>query len=226
MTVRSVTLTLFGSAALVLSPALAAAQTSGGTPTPAPSPGATPTPAATPNPTVGGVEMLPTRTIIDNASAAPTLSTLVSAVKAADLTATLSGPGPFTVFAPNNEAFARLGDQLAPLLRPERKPLLAKILTYHVVPGNYDAEALLKLAQAGGGKATLTTVEGEPLTVSLEKIQGKDALVLVDVNGGKAYPLQYNVKQSNGMVHIINGILLPTQKTDAPAGGAAPTGQK
>lgn len=226
MTVRSVTLTLFGTAALVLSPALAAAQTSGGTPAPAPSPTATPSPASTPNPTVGGVEMLPTRMIIDNASAAPTLSTLVSAVKATDLTATLSGPGPFTVFAPNNEAFERLGDQLAPLLQPERKPLLTKILTYHVVPGNYDAEALLKLAQAGGGKATLTTVEGEPLTISLEKIQGKDALVLIDVNGGKAYPLQYNVKQSNGMVHIINGILLPTQKADAPAAGAAPTGQK
>ncbi|MFD1035589.1 fasciclin domain-containing protein [Sphingomonas hankookensis] len=156
--------------------------------------------------TVGGAPMLPTATIVANASKASNLTTLVKAVQAADLTATLSGPGPFTVFAPTNEAFQRLAPgTLDQLMKPEQKASLTKLLTYHVVAGKLDAEALKKQVEAGGGTATLTTVEGQPLKATLEN----GALVLTDVGGGKSYVTQYDVEQSNGIVHVVNGVLAP-----------------
>jgi len=155
---------------------------------------------------VGGAPMLPTATIVANASKASNLTTLVKAVQAADLTATLSGPGPFTVFAPTDEAFGRLAPgTLDTLLKPEQKAALTKLLTYHVVAGKFDAEALKKQVEASGGTATLTTVEGQPLKATLEN----GALVLTDVGGGKSYVTQYDVEQSNGIVHVVNGVLAP-----------------
>ncbi|KQM64102.1 hypothetical protein ASE65_16650 [Sphingomonas sp. Leaf16] len=155
---------------------------------------------------VGGAPMLPTATIVANASKASNLTTLVKAVQAADLTATLSGPGPFTVFAPTNEAFGRLAPgTLDQLLKPEQKASLSKLLTYHVVAGKLDAAALKSQVEAGGGTATLTTVEGQPLKATLEN----GALVLTDVGGGKSYVTQYDVEQSNGIVHVVNGVLAP-----------------
>ncbi len=156
--------------------------------------------------TVGGAPMLPTATIVENASKASNLSTLVRAVQAAGLTATLSGPGPFTVFAPTNEAFGRLAPgTLDTLLKPEQKATLTKLLTYHVVAGKLDAAALKAQVEAAGGTATLTTVAGQPLKATVEN----GALVLTDVGGGKSYVTQYDVTQSNGVVHIVNGVLAP-----------------
>jgi uncharacterized surface protein with fasciclin (FAS1) repeats len=155
---------------------------------------------------VGGAPMLPTATIVANASKASTLTTLVKAVKAAGLDTTLAGPGPFTVFAPTNDAFGRLAPgTLDTLLKPEQKATLTKVLTYHVVPGKLDAAALKAQVEAGGGTATLTTVEGQPIKATLEN----GALVLTDVGGGKSYVTQYDVQQSNGIVHVVNGVLAP-----------------
>jgi uncharacterized surface protein with fasciclin (FAS1) repeats len=147
-----------------------------------------------------------TGTIADAAMANPKLSTLVSAVKAADLATTLSGPGPFTVFAPENEAFTRLAPgTLDTLLKPENKPTLTKVLTYHVVPGKVTLEQLRAQMKAGGGKATLTTVEGSPLTVTEEGA----AIALVDASGNKSYVAQPDVMASNGVVHVVNGVVVP-----------------
>ncbi|WP_294260169.1 fasciclin domain-containing protein [uncultured Sphingomonas sp.] len=159
---------------------------------------ATTTTAATPAAATG--------TIADAAMANPKLSTLVSAVKAADLATTLSGPGPFTVFAPENEAFTRLAPgTLDTLLKPENKPTLTKVLTYHVVPGKVTLEQLRAQMKAGGGKATLTTVEGSPLTVTEEGA----AIALVDASGNKSYVAQPDVMASNGVVHVVNGVVVP-----------------
>lgn len=155
---------------------------------------------------VGGAPMLPTATIVANASKANNLTTLVKAVQAAGLAETLSGPGPFTVFAPTDTAFGRLAPgTVDTLLKPEQKPALTKFLTYHVVAGKLDAAALKAQVEAGGGTATLTTVEGQPLKATLEN----GALVLTDVGGGKSYVTQYDVEQSNGIVHVVNGVLAP-----------------
>jgi uncharacterized surface protein with fasciclin (FAS1) repeats len=163
-------------------------------------------PPAVANPTVGGVPMMATRTIVDNASAAPNLSTLVAAVKAADLAATLSGPGPFTVFAPTNEAFARLAPGMVDtLLKPENKTSLIKVLSYHVVPGAITADDLRQRIAAGGGSATLTTVEGDPITATLVGA----IIALTDVNGNKSYVETADVRQSNGVVHVVNGVIVP-----------------
>jgi uncharacterized surface protein with fasciclin (FAS1) repeats len=162
--------------------------------------------AATANPVVGGAEMLPTKTIVDNASASTDHTTLVSAVKAAGLVETLAGPGPFTVFAPVNDAFGRLAPgTLDTLLKPENKATLTKVLTYHVVPGTLLLADLKTQMDAGGGTATLTTVEGEPLTVTAEGA----AIKITDVNGNASYVMQPDVKQSNGVVHVVNGVLIP-----------------
>lgn len=176
-----------------------AAQPASATPTPTPA-----DPAA--NPSVGGAAMLPTRTIVENAAAAPNLTTLVQAVKAADLGATLSGPGPFTVFAPSNDAFARLAPgTVENLLKPENKGSLVKVLTYHVIPGRITAADLAQRITAGGGTATLVSVEGEPITVTM---QGS-IIALADVNGNKSYVEVADVRQSNGIVHVVNGVLVP-----------------
>ncbi len=191
-------------AALAATTAIAAtAQT---TPTPA---GTKPpaSPAATkPNPPVGGAPMDAAKTIVANASTAPNLTTLVSAVKAAGLDATLSGPGPFTVFAPTNEAFGRLAPgTVETLLKPANKPSLVKLLTYHVVAGTITLDQLRAQITAGGGKATLTTVEGDPLTATQEG----NAISIADASGNKAYIQTPDVRQSNGIVHVVNGVVVP-----------------
>ena len=168
---------------------------------------ATAAPAATaPNPMVGGVAMDATKPIPVNAAAAPNLSTLVKAVTAAGLIPTLSGPGPFTVFAPTDNAFARLAPgTVDTLLKPANKATLAKVLTYHVVPGKITIAQLTAQATAGGGTTTLTTVEGEPIKVTVNG----NVVELSDVNGNKSYISTADVMQSNGVVHVVNGVLLP-----------------
>lgn len=199
--------------ALALAPVLALpalAQTTPAAPPAGPAPQtAAPAPAAAaaPNPSVGGAAMDASKTIVANASAAPNLSTLVKAITAADLTATLSGPGPYTVFAPTNDAFTRLPpDTLAQLMKPENKALLAKVLTYHVVPGTIDFNQLKAQITAGNGTATLTTVAGQPLKVT---ITGNNVVTLTSVNGNVSYLETPDVHQSNGIVHVVNGVLLP-----------------
>jgi len=164
------------------------------------------TDTAAANPMVGGAAMMATKTIVENASAAPNLSTLVAAVKAGGLVETLSGPGPFTVFAPTNDAFSRLAPgTVDTLLKPENKPSLVKVLTYHVVAGNVSAEQLKGMITAGGGSATLTTVEGSPLIARMEGA----AISLTDVSGNKSFVETPDVRQSNGVVHVVNGVVVP-----------------
>ena len=155
---------------------------------------------------VGGVAMEPTKTIVENASAAPNLTTLVAAVKAAGLVETLSSAGPFTVFAPTNDAFAKLpAGTVDELVKPENKETLTKILTYHVVPGKLAAADVLAAIEAGGGKASVTTVAGETLTAAV--VDGK--VVLTDAKGGTSTVTQTDVFQSNGVVHVIDTVLMP-----------------
>jgi uncharacterized surface protein with fasciclin (FAS1) repeats len=158
------------------------------------------------NPTVGGAPMMATDTIVQNASAAPNLTTLVAAVKAAGLVDTLSSPGPFTVFAPTNTAFDKLPDgTVGTLVKPENKATLTKILTYHVVAGKLSAKDVSAAIKAGGGKATLTTVAGEKLTARLSG----NSIVITDGKGGQSAVTTADVMQSNGVVHVIDSVLLP-----------------
>lgn len=158
------------------------------------------------NPKVGGTVMYASKTIVQNASAAKNLSTLVAAVKAAGLVETLSSTGPFTVFAPTNAAFSKLpASTVGALLKPENKAKLASILTYHVVPGKITAKAALAAIKAGGGEASLTTVQGEALTARVTN--GK--IVLTDAKGGKSTVTTADVMQSNGVVHVMDTVLMP-----------------
>jgi uncharacterized surface protein with fasciclin (FAS1) repeats len=158
-------------------------------------------------PMVGGAPMYPSKNIIENAVNSKDHTTLVAAVKAAGLVETLEGPGPFTVFAPTNEAFDKLPPgTVADLLKPENKGELTKILTYHVVPGRYSSAELMRQVKMGGGKTTLKTVEGEPLTV--EQHDGK--LAIIDAKGDMAWVTISNVYQSNGVIDVINKVLLPS----------------
>ena len=158
------------------------------------------------NPMVGGAAMYPTKNIIENAVNSKDHTTLVAAVKAAGLVETLSGLGPFTVFAPTNAAFARLpAGTVDTLLKPENKGTLTAVLTYHVVAGRVTSGQLIKLINAGHGKAVVATVNGEKLTA---KKMGKN-IVLVDAKGGVATVTIANVMQSNGVIHVINRVLLP-----------------
>lgn len=190
-------------------PALAVALAVGGcVPASAPTaPASTATaPATAPNPTVGGATMRADRTIVANAAAAPNLTTLVAAVRAAGLAETLSGAGPFTVFAPTDEAFGRLAPgMLDTLLKPENKATLARVLTYHVVPGMITAADLRARIAAGGGSANLRTVAGDLLTARVEE----GAVTLTDMNGTRTYVETPDVRQSNGVVHVVNGVLVP-----------------
>ncbi len=155
---------------------------------------------------VGGASMLPSRDIIDNAVNSKDHTTLVAAVKAAGLVDTLKGAGPFTVFAPTNMAFGALpAGTVDTLLKPENKPALTKVLTYHVVAGKYDAAAIAKLIADGKGMAQLKTVEGGTLTA---KAQGKDVMVM-DEKGGTAHVTIADVYQSNGVIHVIDKVLMP-----------------
>jgi uncharacterized surface protein with fasciclin (FAS1) repeats len=170
-------------------------------------PAAMPT-AATADVMVGGQPMLPSRTIVDNAVNSADHTTLVAAVKAAGLVDTLQGPGPFTVFAPVNSAFAALPPgTVEALLKPENRPRLTSILTYHVVPGRLDSAALRARVAQGGGTARLQTVNGETLVV---KANGPANLVLEDDHGGIATISTYDVYQSNGVIHVIDAVLLPS----------------
>lgn len=158
------------------------------------------------NPRVGGAAMYPNKTIVENASTANNLTTLVTAVKAAGLVDTLSGPGPFTVFAPTDAAFKKLpAGTLDTLTRPENKAQLTNILTYHVVSGRMTAKDIAAAIKAGGGTATLTTVQGEPLTA---KMTG-GRLILTDAKGGTSMVSTKDVMQSNGVVHVIDTVLMP-----------------
>jgi uncharacterized surface protein with fasciclin (FAS1) repeats len=155
---------------------------------------------------VGGAAMYPSRNIVQNAVNSKDHTTLVAAVKAAGLVDTLESPGPFTVFAPTNEAFAKLPQgTLQTLLKPENKALLTKILTYHVVSGRLTTGDLRKMVKDGGGKAELKTVQGEPLTV--EEKDGR--LWLIDAKGDTAEITIGNVMQSNGVIQVINSVMLP-----------------
>ena len=155
---------------------------------------------------VGGAAMLPTRDIIDNAVNSKDHTTLVAAVKAAGLVETLKGPGPFTVFAPTNEAFAALpAGPVDTLLKPENKATLAGILTYHVVAGKVDSKALTKMITDGKGTASLKTVAGGTLTAKV--VGGK--VMITDEKGGSATVTIADVNQSNGIIHVVNKVLLP-----------------
>ena len=155
---------------------------------------------------VGGAPMLPSKNIIENAVNSKDHTTLVAAVKAAGLVDTLSGPGPFTVFAPTNEAFAKLpAGTVDSLVKPENKATLTKILTYHVVSGNMDSKAIAAAIKAGHGTATLTTVQGEPLTAKM--MGGK--LMLTDAKGGMSTVTIKDVYQSNGVIHVVDTVLMP-----------------
>ena len=156
-------------------------------------------------PMVGGAPMFSNKTIVENASQANNLTTLVAAVQAADLVDTLSGDGPFTVFAPTNDAFDRLpAGTVDTLLQPANKGDLQNVLTYHVVPGTYDAATIL--AQKGDAlSTTLPTAQGGALTINA---YGDDVYV-IDSKGNAARVLQSDVYQSNGVVHVIDTVLLP-----------------
>lgn len=155
---------------------------------------------------VGGAAMYPTKDIIDNAVNSKDHTTLVAAVKAAGLVETLKGDGPFTVFAPTNEAFDKLPKETVPtLLKPENKEMLTKILTYHVVAGKLSAADLMAKVKAGMGKAELKTVSGGMITVMKE---GKK-LYLVDEKGGKSWITIADVFQKNGVIHVVNTVLMP-----------------
>ncbi len=157
-------------------------------------------------PMVGGAAMDPQKTIVENASQASNLTTLVAAVKAAGLAETLSGEGPFTVFAPTNEAFAKLpAGTVDDLLKPENKDQLAKILTYHVVPAKATSDAAMKMIEDDGGKHPAKTVEGGEITLGMEG----ESIVVMDASGNTATVTQADVMQSNGVVHVIDTVLMP-----------------
>ncbi|HEY0931725.1 MAG TPA: fasciclin domain-containing protein [Gemmatimonas sp.] len=156
---------------------------------------------------VGGMAMYPSKDIVDNAVNSKDHTTLVAAVKAAGLVETLKSKGPFTVFAPVNAAFAALpAGTVDMLLEPKNKAKLTGILTYHVVPGTLDAAALEAKVKAGGGKAMLKTVAGGQLTVSMN---GPRNLVVMDEAGNTAHISTYDVRQSNGVIHVIDHVLMP-----------------
>jgi uncharacterized surface protein with fasciclin (FAS1) repeats len=155
---------------------------------------------------VGGATMYPTKNIVENAMNSKDHTTLVAAVKAAGLVSTLESKGPFTVFAPTNEAFDALPKgTVETLLKPENKAKLTSVLTYHVVPGKLSSMDLMKMVKENNGKATLKTVEGESLYVSMK---GKN-LMVTDKNGHTAEITIADVNQSNGVIHVINKVLLP-----------------
>lgn len=155
---------------------------------------------------VGGAAMYPSKTIVENAVNSADHTTLVAAVKAAGLVDTLNGTGPFTVFAPTNAAFAKLpAGTVDTLLKPENKAALAKVLTYHVVPGKVTAAQLVAKIKADGGKTELTTVAGGKLTASLMG----DTVMLTDEKGGMAHVTQADVMQKNGVIHVTDAVSLP-----------------
>ena len=163
-------------------------------------------PALAKNPTVGGAPMYETKNIVENAVNSKDHTTLVAAVKAAGLVDTLVSPGPFTVFAPTNAAFAKLpAGTVETLVKPENKATLTSILTYHVVPGTYTSKDLIALAKKGGGQAELKTAQGGTLAVISK---GKNVYV-ADAKGNTAQVTTADVIQSNGVIHVINKVEMP-----------------
>lgn len=163
-------------------------------------------PALAENPMVGGAPMFENKNIIENAVNSADHTTLVAAVKAAGLVETLSGKGPFTVFAPTNEAFAALpAGTVETLLKPENKDTLVKILTCHVVADNIMAAAIMDVTKQGGGAAKIKTVGGCELTATVKG----DKVMIQDEKGGMATVTIADVKQSNGVIHVIDAVLLP-----------------
>jgi uncharacterized surface protein with fasciclin (FAS1) repeats len=157
---------------------------------------------------VGGQSMFPSKTIVANAVNSADHTTLVAAVKAAGLVDTLNGKGPFTVFAPTNAAFAALpAGTVDALLKTENKPMLTKVLTYHVVAGAYDTSRLRGLIRAGNGQATLTTVEGGKLSLMMN---GPSNIMVKDAKGDVADIGISDVRQSNGVIQVIDHVLLPS----------------
>ena len=158
------------------------------------------------NPMVGGSEMLPTKNIVENAANSSDHTTLVAAVKAAGLVETLQGPGPFTVFAPTNEAFDKLPDgTVETLLEPENKATLTGILTYHVVSGKMAAADVAAAIKKGDGEAKLKTVEGGTLTAKMDGAK----VVIVDEKGGMSTVTIADVMQSNGVIHVVDTVSMP-----------------
>ncbi len=155
---------------------------------------------------VGGAAMYPSRNIIENASNSADHTTLVSAVQTAGLVETLSGPGPFTVFAPTNAAFDKLpAGTVTTLTQPANRAALTKTLTYHVVPGRLTASDLMAQIEAGGGRATLTTVQGGALTAT----RSGDTITLTDAAGGVSTITTADVIHSNGVIHVVDSVLTP-----------------
>lgn len=162
--------------------------------------------AKTSNPMVGGAAMYPTKNIVQNAVNSKDHTTLVAAVKAAGLVETLSGPGPFTVFAPTNAAFAALpAGTVETLLKPENKATLTSVLTYHVIPGKITAAQIAANAASHGGTASYTTVQGGTLSFA----KGKKGWTITDAKGNTGMITIANVNQSNGMIHVIDKVMLP-----------------
>jgi len=156
---------------------------------------------------VGGEAMFPTKNIVENAVNSKDHTTLVAAVKAAGLVETLQSAGPFTVFAPVNDAFENLPEgTVETLLKPENKDKLTAVLTYHVVAGKMSAEDIMKAIKAGKGKATMKTVNGATLTATMN---GPMNVVITDASGNAAHISVYDVNQSNGVIHVIDRVLLP-----------------
>lgn len=159
------------------------------------------------NPMVGGAAMLRTRDIIDNAVNSREHTTLVAAVRAAELVETLKGRGPFTVFAPTNAAFGKLpAGTVDTLLRPENKNMLRQVLTYHVVAGSLDSSELMRRIRRGRGRATLRTVSGGTLTATMN---GMNGITLTDERGGASNVTTADVRQSNGVIHVVDTVLMP-----------------
>jgi uncharacterized surface protein with fasciclin (FAS1) repeats len=158
------------------------------------------------NPTVGGAAMYKTKNIVENASESPIHTTLVKAVVAAGLVDTLKGKGPFTVFAPTDDAFGKVdAATLNTVMQPENKATLTKILTYHVVAGKMDSKAIAKAIKKGRGRATFKTVSGGTLTASMQN----GGVMLTDEKGGTAMVTTADVYQSNGVIHVIDTVVMP-----------------
>ena len=198
------TSTLLAAAALALATPAVAQMAHGG----AMQPPAAQTHAAQTDVTVGGMAMSPGKTIVANAVNSADHTTLVAAVKAAGLVDALSGKGPFTVFAPTNEAFSDLpAGTVDTLVKPENKATLTTILTYHVVPGDYSTTRLRALILAGHGSAQLKTLQGETLTFTMN---GSSNILVRDAKGGTADITIADVNQSNGVIQVIDHVLMPT----------------
>ncbi|MBB4152813.1 putative surface protein with fasciclin (FAS1) repeats [Sphingomonas jinjuensis] len=173
---------------------------------PSPTPTATPV-AATGNPEIAGTAVPTDRSIADTIAATPSLSTLAQAIRAADLTPRLAAPGSITVFAPSNAAFGRLAPgTVDSLLKPENKASLVKLLSYHVVAGSITADQLVAMIRAAGGTATLTSILGQPIRATMTG----NVVTLTSATGNLSYVEIADIRQTNGVIHVVNGVLVPT----------------